>query len=160
MATVATPKHQFGGSCRVLPAPAGGAKRGRIMTTMQDSSEATGREGRCPVWCDGHSETLHYTNEFNFEGGARSDDDHGLVLTLVEPYRPEGPWYHGEPAWIPERLNVSLFQKFGAMRPTISFVGPTKPFQLTVEEAVRLRDALDELLGEAHRDLKVWIERR
>ncbi|HXN60551.1 MAG TPA: hypothetical protein VN886_08870 [Acidimicrobiales bacterium] len=127
---------------------------------MTATAESGGAIGRCPVWCNGHTDQRHYANEFNFEDGAPCDDDHGLVLTLVEPLRSEALWDHGELASIPARLNVSLLQKFGAIRPTISLVGPEKPFQLTVEEAERLRDALTELLEDGRRDLRASLEAR
>ncbi len=118
-------------------------------------------EDRCPVWCDGHTDLSHYSNEFLFEDGAPCGEHHGLVLTLVEPHhadQPLGRFGHGEPSWEPARLNVSLLQKMGALTPTVEVVVPKESFRLTVEEAERLRDALTDLLTDVDRDLKAWLE--
>jgi hypothetical protein len=112
------------------------------------TEELTIRE--CPSWCRGHSDQLHFGDDC-FEGTGDSEDDHGMVLTLVEPWT--GPdIVTGDSVWIPERLRLSLFINAGALLPTVSFDGPSKPFQLSLSEAQRLADALAELIDEAWKD--------
>src|SRR5665213_4223400 len=88
----------------------------------------------CPAWCRGHSDQLHYGDEDCFEGTGDSDDDHGMVLTLVEPWT-GSDILTGDSVWLPERLQLSLFIQAGALLPTVSFDGPQKPFQLSLSEA-------------------------
>jgi hypothetical protein len=153
MATVAILRHQFGGSRRVPPDPPEGARKERSMTaTVEASSEDPGDRG-CPSWCSGHSETLHYGSDYGFEEQSPSEDDHGLVLTMVEPWHDDSEILTHEEIWIPARLKLSLYQRAGALMPTISFDGPRKPFQLTFTEAQRLVDALTELMNEGWHDI-------